>query len=82
MLPEFFGAMPRESEVGGQFGNPSMTLPGGCLGDSEKGSKDVFAKSEKWLRYLSGLLVRSVRVRRVPHAVVSLGLASKFGLCG
>ena len=26
-----------------------MTLPGGCFGESEKGSRDVFAKSEKWL---------------------------------
>ena len=49
MLPEFFGAMPRESELGGQFGNPSMTLPGGCFRESEKGLRDVFAKSEKWL---------------------------------
>ena len=48
MLPEFFGAMPRESDVGGQFGNPSVTLPGG-YGESERGSKNVFAKSENWL---------------------------------
>lgn len=48
MIPEFFGAMPRDSGVGSQFGNPSATLPGGH-GDSERSSRDAFAKSEKWL---------------------------------
>ena len=42
MIPEFFGAMPRDSGIGGQFGNPSAVLPGGhgTRGDAVKDQVD------------------------------------------
>ena len=53
MIPEFFGEMPRSPPGVGHFGENSAVLPGFASGNpensEERGQRDVFSRSEKWL---------------------------------